>query len=155
MLARWESSAKDEGIMAKLLGTDCYSQAVRELKRDCRSLGEEDRARLAYNMARCFLARSTNIPPPAPCPNGRKATSCTRSLGDRELAVYLQFYTNVHSVCLFISNQNFLRQAEALTATLYTSSHDALSAIQSVNSGLAAQRKVGGLHRCCLATLRL
>ena len=73
----------------------------------------EQRQRLAYDLARCFLVRSGVQPLPAPCPSSGPAAQCTASLDDKAFAVYTQFFTNSHSVCLFVANQ----VCEAVTTT--------------------------------------
>jgi hypothetical protein len=38
--------AKGEGVVAFMLGTDCYTQAVLKLEKECRKLDDAERARL-------------------------------------------------------------------------------------------------------------
>jgi hypothetical protein len=41
-----KDSAKEEGVVAFMLGTDCYTRAVLKLEKECRKLDDAERARL-------------------------------------------------------------------------------------------------------------
>ena len=45
--------ASSESLLSRLLGFDCYTQAVARLERDCGALDEDARVRLAVDFARC------------------------------------------------------------------------------------------------------
>ncbi|KAL6763754.1 hypothetical protein V8C86DRAFT_196552 [Haematococcus lacustris] len=131
-----EVAAKSEGFLQFLFNTDCYTQALRTLNERCQSMGEEHRARLALAMARCFLQRSTGETAPPHCPASLSVPQCTRHLSERAFNVYTQFYANIHSVCLFIQNQEFLRQAEGLTAALAGAGRTALLSLDRISANL-------------------
>lgn len=81
-----------------LFGTDCYTQALLHMRKDCRAMGEEERARLAFSMTRCFLIRASGVKPPDKCPDSVSVAKCTEGMHDRAFNAYTQFYTNIHTV---------------------------------------------------------
>lgn len=72
----------------------CIPRSTRP--QECKSLGEDERARLALALARCFLLRSSGVVPPPACPPSRSVKECTAGLDDRAFHTYTQFYTNIH-----------------------------------------------------------
>lgn len=142
--AQLQESAKEEGFLQRLFGTNCYGQAIRRLNTDCRHMTDEQRQRLSFDLARCFLSQSTTASEtlPRPCPTQGSITKCVEGLNEKAFSVYTQFFINVHSVCLFVANQDYAHQAEELTRIMYMASTATLAAIQQINVDITNQAQV-------------
>eukprot|EP00955_Chlamydomonas_euryale_P002038 22707-Chlamydomonas_euryale.AAC.8 len=97
---RLSYNASREGVVAAVLGSDCYSQALRRLGRDCRSLADADRAALALHMLNCFLTDTSGRK--VVCKRNERARDCTRRMDADTFGSYTVFYTNVHTLCVFV-----------------------------------------------------
>ena len=105
-----QSAAKTETFLDKMLGTNCYSRAVKELQHDCAHLDQAQKSRLALRLANCQLA--TQGQDTYPCSDNEPLRACVERLPDRDNYMYIEFLTHVDSMCLFIQNQDFEKHTE-------------------------------------------
>lgn len=105
-----QAAAKTETFLDKMLGTNCYSRAVKELQRDCKHLDQVQKSRLALRLANCQLA--TQGQGTYPCSDEEPLRKCVERLPDRDNFLYIEFLTHVDSMCLFIQNQDFEKHTE-------------------------------------------
>ena len=56
-LGRLAELAQAESFIARVLGTDCYTAALAAVNGDCRSLGHEQKTRLALAFSNCHLRK--------------------------------------------------------------------------------------------------
>lgn len=57
-LERLETKAQDEGFVDVLLGSNCYTSAVRSVKQDCNAMDSDSSMWLAFSMANCLFAKT-------------------------------------------------------------------------------------------------
>ncbi len=62
----------------------------------------------------------------------------------------LQFFTNVHAICVFVSNQDVLRQAEAMTRAIHAAGLSALTSLDHISANLTEQHQVNTRVRCAV-----
>jgi hypothetical protein len=105
-------NAASETFLDTLLGTNCYSKALIELRRDCRSLEQEEKSRLAVKLTNCQLA--TQGQETYPCSSAESLRACVERLPDKVNYLYIEFLTHIDSMCLFIQNRNFEKYAETM-----------------------------------------
>ncbi len=65
-LGRLAELARTDSFIARVLGTDCYTAALAAVNGDCRSLGHEQKTRLALAFSNCHLSKL-----------GKKTYACT------------------------------------------------------------------------------
>jgi hypothetical protein len=87
-----EAGAEAEGFLDRVLGTNCFSQAVGELASDCRRLEQEGKSRLALRLMNCQLAVQQGAT--FPCPRRQSIKECTEVLPDRAYALFVEFLTH-------------------------------------------------------------
>jgi hypothetical protein len=94
-----DAKQRQEGFIEWIFGTDCYTQAVIKIKRDCHHLDAAARQQLAFDSTVCFLRE-----------HGIKLPKCARHVSHDSLAdcvseisqeaqyrdIYLDFYTNIY-----------------------------------------------------------
>ncbi|KAG1654090.1 hypothetical protein FOA52_007451 [Chlamydomonas sp. UWO 241] len=131
-------ASRKEGILATVMGADCYSQALRSLRADCRGLNDDQRAMLSLRMLNCFLA-DTAPDKMVPCGRRESVRACTARLDSETFAAYTVFFTNLHALCVFVQNQDFERQAEALVVRMHAAALSAERELGDIAAGLGAQ----------------
>eukprot|EP00798_Chlamydomonas_sp_ICE-L_P004454 gene4454-14606_t len=134
-----EKRSGDEGFMEWLFGGDCYSQALAEFDGDCRSLSDDGRTRLSVKMSNCFLKASEAET--YRCTSRMSIKECTSEMDDRAFALYSQFFTNIHSICLFVQNQDFMKSAETLVNSMHNNSLTANNLLHELGSNIREQHK--------------
>lgn len=120
--------SKQEGFIRLIFGTDCYTQSVAQLDKECRRMTTEERHRLAATMANCFMSQSGHKV--KSCDPQVPLQECTADMSEKTFAAYTEFFANIHSICLFLQNQDFQRQTENTIRELY---HSALVAQDVLN----------------------
>jgi hypothetical protein len=50
-----EQHAQQESFVARVFGTDCYTDALRAVRTECRNLDHDGKTRLALAFANCHL----------------------------------------------------------------------------------------------------
>ncbi len=68
-LGRLAELAQTDSFINRVLGTDCYTAALAAVNGDCRSLGHEQKTRLALAFSNCHLSRL-----------GKKTYACTERM---------------------------------------------------------------------------
>ncbi|GBF87538.1 hypothetical protein Rsub_00249 [Raphidocelis subcapitata] len=136
--------ASKESWLQRVLGTDCYSQAVKELRAECNRLSDEQRSWLAVSFTGCHQRVTRHSP--FSCGRARSLKDCVAKMDEKTYGDYLVFLQQVTRravgagagpMCLFLQNQRF----QEVTARLMT---DMLSASASANQTLAGV--LGGLR---------
>ncbi|KAL4859390.1 Protein strawberry notch 1 [Chlorella vulgaris] len=102
--------AAEEGFLDRMLGTNCFSQAVGQLTADCRRMEQETKTRLALSLMNCQLQVQQGQT--FPCHRRQTIKECTEGLTDRAHALFVEFLTHADSMCLHIQNQNFEKYTE-------------------------------------------
>ena len=109
-----------------MFGTNCYTSAVRALRRGCADLGTEEQLWLAFHMTNCFFTKTGKHG--YTCGH-MEFSKCAERMTSADYTVFSQFFQNVNSMCLFIANADFNARAEATLNSL-------------VNAGTHAAAKV-------------
>jgi len=81
--------------MDRLLGTNCFSQAVSELTTDCRRMEQETKTRLALRMMNCQLATQGGLT--FHCSRRQSLKECTEVLPDRAHSLFVEFLTHANT----------------------------------------------------------
>jgi len=131
-----ENAAK-EGFFNKMFGTDCWSQALGVVERQCKRLSSEQQARLAVALFNCHMRQAGRFT--VKCPAESSIKDCTGHMDDKDFIIYSNFVQHVESMCLFIQAQDFNAHTEALINTLHGATADAAESLASVASNLSAQ----------------
>lgn len=87
-----EHEAEAEGLLDRLFGTNCFSQAVSQLRSDCRRMEQESKTRLALSLMNCQLA--VQQARTFPCHKRQSIKECTEALTDRAHALFVEFLTH-------------------------------------------------------------
>lgn len=107
-----ERSAGTETFLDRMLGTNCYTRAVADLRQDCQRMDQEQKSRLALRLTNCQLA--TQGQGTYPCADTEQLRKCVDRLPDRDNVMYIEFLTHADSMCLFIQNQEFEKYTETM-----------------------------------------
>jgi N-acetylmuramic acid 6-phosphate (MurNAc-6-P) etherase len=83
--------AAEEGFLDRMLGTNCFSQAVGQLTADCRRMEQETKTRLALSLMNCQLQVQQGQT--YPCHRRQTIKECTEGLTDRAHALFVEFLT--------------------------------------------------------------
>jgi hypothetical protein len=86
----------EEGFVDWLFKTDCYTQAVVKLDRECSKLDADSRQQLAYDATVCYLhEHGLEVPR---CPKWSSPAECIRELvqAGKTQHIYTEFYSNIH-----------------------------------------------------------
>ncbi|KIZ06295.1 hypothetical protein MNEG_1659 [Monoraphidium neglectum] len=102
---------------------------LQELRVECNSMGDEQRAWLAVHFVTC--QQRTTRDTPFTCNRSRGIKACLSSMDARTNTEYAVFLGNVHSMCLFLQNQRF----QELTARMV---NDMAAGSRAANATLAA-----------------
>ena len=102
-----------------VFGTDCYSRAVRGLRRDCSALDSDESLSLAFQLTNCLFAKTGRRTYACAAAAERDVQECTRAMTPEDYAVFTQFVLNINAMCLFIANADFNRRAEATLNSLF------------------------------------
>ena len=70
---------------------ECWTSALRRLDAGCRSLTDEEQARMALHFARCFLAKSGRDHPE--CEEEETVAECLRGADNVAFNAYTAFFT--------------------------------------------------------------
>lgn len=87
-----EEGVEREGFLDRLLGTNCFSQAVAELTADCRRMEQEAKTRLALRLTNCQLAVQGSAT--FPCGRRQSIRDCTEAMSERAHVLYVEFLTH-------------------------------------------------------------
>ena len=142
--------AAKETFLDRLLGTNCFSRALRELDADCRSMGQDQKSRLALALVNCQQA--THGGTAYPCPRTRPLKDCVEALPERGWSLYVEFLTHADSMCIFIQNQNFERYTEGMLGKLAEGGAYARGQLEELGASAAA---VGKDAQAILATTQV
>lgn len=129
-VAALRDNAASETFLDTLLGTNCYSKALIELRRDCRSLEQEEKSRLAVKLTNCQLA--TQGQETYHCSSADSLRACVERLPDKVNYLYIEFLTHIDSMCLFIQNRNFEKYAETMLNRLSRSADFARQELETM-----------------------
>lgn len=111
-----ESSSQTETFLDRMLGTNCYTKALEDLEKDCKSINQEQKSRFALYLANCQLA--TQGQDTYPCGLREPLRTCLSRLPDRETMLYIEFLTHADTMCLFLQNRDFEKYTENMLNTL-------------------------------------
>lgn len=114
-----QNKADDEGFLDVLLGSNCYSSAVRSLQQDCNRMDSDSSMLLAFSMANCLFAKTGRPTYPCKSYSIQDIASCTARMNGEDYVVFSQFLQNVHTMCVFVANSDFQHRAEAMLNNLY------------------------------------
>lgn len=155
-----EASA-GESFLDRMLGTNCFSQALQTVNGECMRLSTDARYRLAIELLNCHQRQVGGRH--YPCGPRQTTQECTARMTDRDHGALTDFLTNVQrcahcaakacrrivhmlthqhacSMCLFVKNQDFQRHTEHLINSLHDSTAQAASTLSAVSSALSKQR---------------
>lgn len=132
LLTSLSESSKKEGLVAWLLGTDCWSQALLRIEKDCRSMSEGERTRLTIYMLNCLL-KQTHLKP-VQCTQSMSNQDCVRQLDSASFGSFTVLLSNIHTICLSIQNRDFALNAERMTHAMALSTRSAAIHLQNVES---------------------
>lgn len=107
-----ETGAGGETFLDRMLGTNCYSQAVKDLQKDCKNMDQDVKTRLALRLANC--QRATQGESTFPCSNEEPLRKCMERLPERVYELYVEFLTHADSMCLFIEHRDFEKYTETM-----------------------------------------
>ena len=92
--------AKDaETFLDSIFGTDCYSQALRDVGSGCKGLGQADKSRLAFVLAGCHMRQLGHRQ--GKCKATMSLKECAELLDDRGYSTYLKFLAELDRFLLF------------------------------------------------------
>lgn len=111
-----QHQAETETFLERMLGINCYSRAVKELQKDCKSMEPDQKSRLALRLANCQLATQGHSP--HNCGSNEPLRRCVDRLPDRDHVLYVEFLTHTDAMCLFIQNQEFEKYTETMLSRL-------------------------------------
>lgn len=123
----------------QVFGSDCYTQSLVQINRDCRSMTDEQRYKLAHAMNRCFLASSGHKG--YTCTPAMSARECSGGMDDRAFMTYNSFFTNIHSICLYVANRAFEAHTSQLINKLFATSAAAGGVLANITAGLGASSR--------------
>jgi hypothetical protein len=133
-LQNLERKSDSEDFFDVVFGTNCYTSAVRSVKRGCSDLDSESSLSLAFHLTNCFFSKTGKRP--YTCAHGPIAL-CTTKLTREDYLVFSQFVQNVNSMCLFIANSDFNRRAEDMLNMLFKAGSAASEQVQIPAAPLA------------------
>ena len=108
-----QAAAKSEGLLDKMWGRNCFSQALRQFDSQCQDLGPAQKARLAFSLTRCqLLIQGEQDEPRLHCKPSIILKTCLNGLSSREHSIYVELLSSIDVACLFIQNVEFERHAE-------------------------------------------
>eukprot|EP00198_Chlamydomonas_reinhardtii_P006100 XP_001695436.1 predicted protein [Chlamydomonas reinhardtii] len=141
-----EEMAKRESFLQALFGTDCYSQALLTIGRECNRMTTDDKYKLAHAMNLCFLRANGHSG--YKCSRAMSARQCSENLDERAFSSYNQFFSNIHSLCLHVSNRNFERHTAQLLNNLAGGANATLAVLGQMEGGLRSQTQTQqALHK--------
>ena len=125
--------SKDEGVLDIMLGTNCYTSAVRGLERGCQAMDADTSMWLALHLANCLWAKTgrRTYTGQQCTQQGGDAAPCVSQMTSEDYIVFIQFLQNVHTMCIFVANADFHVRAEAMLNTLFRAGSDASLQVQS------------------------
>lgn len=110
--------AQEEGFLDVLLGSNCYTSAVRSVEQGCNAMDSDSSMWLAFNMANCLFAKTGRHT--YPCKSSpREISSCTAKMDSHDYVVFAQFLQHVHTMCVFVANSDFQHRAEGMLNSLF------------------------------------
>lgn len=110
-----------------MLGTNCYTSAVRSLEVGCQAMDADASMWLAFHLANCLWAktgRRTYSGDECTQP-GHTAASCISQMTGEDYIVFIHFLQNVHTMCMFIANADFQVRSEAMLNKLFQAGAEA------------------------------
>ncbi|KAL0029116.1 hypothetical protein WJX77_008042 [Trebouxia sp. C0004] len=161
-LTELRAQAAGETFVNKLLGTDCFTKSLSIVNKDCSKLDLEKKSRLAMALAICHLDQLGL--PAFTCKPSMTLKQCADNIkDDRQYTTYLEFLSNVDTMCLFLQSQDFQRHTEFMINSLYSSSQHATEQLEAVDSHLkqslltieGLDRTLGGVTTAQLQQLQL
>eukprot|EP00887_Chlorella_sp_A99_P005575 scaffold1.g5575.t1 len=84
------AEADKEGFLDRVLGTNCFSAAVKELNADCRRMQQEQKSRLALRLVNCH--QGAHGGDTFPCGRRQPLKACIEGLPDRLWHMYVEFF---------------------------------------------------------------
>ncbi|KAL0044124.1 hypothetical protein WJX82_011352 [Trebouxia sp. C0006] len=134
-LTELQAQAASETFVNKLLGTDCFTKSLSIVNKDCSNLDSEKKSRLAMALAICHLDQLGL--PAFTCRPSMTLKQCADNIkDDRQYTTYMEFLSNVDTMCLFLQSQDFQRHTEFMINSLYSSSQHAAEQLEAVDSHL-------------------
>ncbi|KAA6417348.1 MAG: hypothetical protein FRX49_12677 [Trebouxia sp. A1-2] len=134
-LTELKAQAAGETFVNRLLGTDCFTKSLDIINKDCSKLDSEKKSRLAMALAVCHLDQLGL--PAFTCKPSMTLKQCADDIkDDRQYTTYMEFLSNVDTMCLFLQSQDFQRHTEFMINSLYSSSRHAAEQLEAVDSHL-------------------
>ncbi|KAG2492379.1 hypothetical protein HYH03_009327 [Edaphochlamys debaryana] len=113
----------------------------------------EHKYKLAHSMNRCFL--TSNGHPGYKCTARMSNTECSKNLDDRAFSSYNQFFSNIHSLCLYVANKAFEAHTAQLLSRLHEGAAAAHDVLHHVALGMEAHRREQAAMAESMGQLRL
>jgi hypothetical protein len=94
-----DAKQKQEGIIEWVFNTDCYTQAVLKIKKDCHHLDTAARQQLAFDSTVCFMREHRfKLPKCARQVAPNLLLDCINEINKEAQSrnIYVEFYSNIH-----------------------------------------------------------
>lgn len=130
---------------------DCWTTALKRVDVGCRQLDEDEQSRIAVAFTHCHLQRSGRAFPK--CTERSSIRECTQGMDAVAFSTYTEFFTHAHSICYFLQNEVWQKQAEdtilrltvnsdSVARQLEATNHMAAEMIQAQNATLQTQEEI-------------
>ncbi|XP_069502456.1 protein brambleberry-like [Ambystoma mexicanum] len=110
---------------------DCWTGALKRVDVGCRQLDEDEQSRIALAFTHCHLQRSGRIFPD--CTESSSVRDCTQSMDAVAFGTYTEFFTHAHSICYFLQNEVWQKQAEDTILRLTVNSDSVARQLEATN----------------------
>ncbi|XP_069065464.1 uncharacterized protein [Pleurodeles waltl] len=130
---------------------DCWTGALKRVDMGCRQLDEDEQSHIALAFTHCHLQRSGRAFPA--CTEKSSIRECTQGMDAVAFGAYTEFFTHAHSICYFLQNEVWQKQAEdtilrltvnsdSVARQLEATNHMAAEMIQAQNATLQTQEEI-------------